>query len=73
MLNNQSLITLLPCEQLAGGRGARCYIAVAGGLATPVYLGSRATFPSGRLGGTQARPHLPHWPHMPQSGSEVEF
>ena len=41
--------------QLAGGRGARCYIAVAGGLATPSYLGSRATFPSGRLGGTQAR------------------
>ena len=41
--------------QLAGGRGVRCYIAVAGGLATPSYLGSRATFPGGRLGGTQAR------------------
>ncbi len=42
-------------KQLAGERGARCYIAVAGGLATPSYLGSRATFPGGRLGGTQAR------------------
>lgn len=40
--------------QLASGRGARCYVAVAGGLATPSYLGSRATFPGGRLGGTQA-------------------
>jgi len=45
--------------QLARGRGARCYIAVAGGLATPAYLGARATFPSGRLGGTQVRPARP--------------
>ncbi|KAK9838176.1 hypothetical protein WJX81_006705 [Elliptochloris bilobata] len=49
----------LTVGSLAGGRGARCYIAVAGGLATPSYLGSRATFPGGRLGGTQGRPLKP--------------
>lgn len=36
--------------------GARCYIAVGGGFDAPVYLGSRATFPSGNLGGYQGRP-----------------
>ena len=36
--------------------GARCYIAVAGGFDAPLYLGSRATFPSGNLGGYQGRP-----------------
>lgn len=36
--------------------GQRCYIAVDGGFDAPVYLGSRATFPSGGLGGYQGRP-----------------
>ena len=33
--------------------GARCYLAVAGGINTPLYLGSRSTFPGGKLGGIQ--------------------
>ena len=36
--------------------GARCYIAIDGGFDAPVYLGSRATFPAGNLGGYQGRP-----------------
>jgi Carboxyltransferase domain, subdomain A and B/Biotin carboxylase C-terminal domain len=36
--------------------GARCYVAVAGSFDAPVYLGSRATFPGGNLGGYQGRP-----------------
>lgn len=39
--------------QLVGNGGARAYLAVAGGLDVPPYLGSRATFPAGKLGGTQ--------------------
>lgn len=42
--------------QLAGKRGARCYVAVAGGIDTPTYLGSRSTFPGGKLGGVQVKP-----------------
>ncbi|KAK9905055.1 hypothetical protein WJX75_008745 [Coccomyxa subellipsoidea] len=41
---------------MAAKRGARCYVAVAGGIDTPVYLGSRSTFPGGKLGGVQGRP-----------------
>ena len=33
--------------------GARCYLAVSGGINTPLYLGSRSTFPGGKLGGVQ--------------------
>ena len=44
--------------QESGARGCRCYIAVAGGLLTPAYLGSRATFPGGKLGGIQASTRL---------------
>lgn len=33
------------------GAGARAYLAVAGGLSTPDYLGSKASFPLGGLGG----------------------
>ncbi len=40
--------------QITSKRGARCYIAVAGGINTPAYLGSRSTFPGGKLGGVQA-------------------
>lgn len=39
--------------------GARCYVAVSGGINTPVYLGSRATFPGGKLGGVQVTPPPP--------------
>lgn len=35
--------------------GVRGYLAVAGGIDVPVYLGSRATFPSGNFGGYQGR------------------
>ena len=37
------------------GPGVRSYLAVAGGLNVPVYLGSRSTFPDGQLGGVQGR------------------
>ena len=45
-----SLLTLV---QPTGSGGARSYLAVSGGLDVPVYLGSRATFPGGKLGGVQ--------------------
>lgn len=35
--------------------GVRGYLAVAGGVDVPLYLGSRATFPSGKFGGYQGR------------------
>ncbi|MGH1356265.1 MAG: biotin-dependent carboxyltransferase family protein [Thalassovita sp.] len=35
--------------------GARIYIAVSGGIATPVDLGSRSTYPIGALGGVEGR------------------
>ena len=41
--------------QPKGTGGARAYLAMSGGLDTPVYLGSRATFPGGGLGGVQVR------------------
>ena len=37
-------------------RGARAYIAVAGGIDVPVVLGSRSTYALGALGGYQGRP-----------------
>lgn len=37
-------------------RGARAYIAVAGGIDVPVVLGSRSTYALGALGGHQGRP-----------------
>jgi allophanate hydrolase subunit 2 len=40
----------------AAADGARCYLAVDGGLDAPIYLGSRSTFPGGNLGGYQGRP-----------------
>jgi len=39
--------------QLLGKGGARAYLAVSGGLDLPPYLGSRSTFPGGKLGGTE--------------------
>ena len=39
--------------QVKGKKGARCFLAVAGGINTPAYLGSRSTFPGGKLGGVQ--------------------
>jgi urea carboxylase len=35
--------------------GARTYLAVSGGIDVPLYLGSRSTFPGGKLGGHQGR------------------
>ena len=39
--------------QVKGKKGARCFLAVAGGINTPAYLGSRSTFAGGKLGGVQ--------------------
>ncbi|NIA70610.1 biotin-dependent carboxyltransferase [Pelagibius litoralis] len=36
--------------------GARIYIAISGGIATPLALGSRSTYPIGALGGVEGRP-----------------
>ncbi|MBP5858438.1 biotin-dependent carboxyltransferase [Marivibrio halodurans] len=36
--------------------GARAYIAISGGIDTPLYLGSRSTYPIGALGGIDGRP-----------------
>ena len=36
-------------------RGARAYIAISGGIATPTYLGSRSTYLIGALGGVDGR------------------
>lgn len=36
-------------------QGARAYLAVAGGIATPVFLGSRATYLKGAFGGLEGR------------------
>ncbi|KAK9817750.1 hypothetical protein WJX72_001615 [[Myrmecia] bisecta] len=51
-----SLAFRLANALLTGTAGSRGYVAVAGGIDTPVYLGSRATFPGGKLGGVQGRP-----------------
>jgi biotin-dependent carboxylase-like uncharacterized protein len=40
-------------------RGARAYIAVAGGIDVPLVLGSRSTYTLGALGGFQGRPLKP--------------
>lgn len=63
--------TLRAGQALTFGRrrsGARAYLAVAGGLAVPAVLGSRATFLRARLGGFRGRPLrsgdvLEGWPH----------
>ena len=39
----------------APGKGSRAYIAIAGGLQAPLYLGSRSTFILGGFGGTAGR------------------
>ena len=39
----------------AAAAGARCYLAVAGGIATPPWLGSRSTHLPSRLGGLEGR------------------
>ena len=39
----------------AAKRGVRAYVAVAGGLQTPLVLGSRSTYVRGRLGGVEGR------------------
>lgn len=62
-LNGEPVPHELPCEVARGGwlamgrarRGARAYLAVSGGLDTPLVLGSRSTSP-GVLGGRGLRP-----------------
>lgn len=41
------------------GAGLRTYLLVRGGINVPPYLGSRATFPFGHLGGLEGRPLQP--------------
>jgi len=41
--------------QVDASTGVRGYLAVAGGIDVPLYLGSRATFPNGNFGGYQGR------------------
>ncbi|CAL5223800.1 g6371 [Coccomyxa viridis] len=50
--------SVLTIGTLSRQKGARCFLAVAGGIQCPVYLGSRATFPAGKFGGMQGRPLL---------------
>jgi biotin-dependent carboxylase-like uncharacterized protein len=45
---------VLTFDYLKGG--ARAYIAISGGVDTPLYLGSRSTYPIGALGGIDGRP-----------------
>jgi allophanate hydrolase subunit 2 len=45
----------LALGQVDGATGVRGYLGVAGGVAVPLYLGSRATFPNGNFGGYQGR------------------
>ena len=47
--------------QAKGSGGARGYLAISGGLDVPQYLGSRSTFPGGKLGGVQ----VPYWHRRP--------
>ncbi|CAK0782570.1 hypothetical protein CVIRNUC_005782 [Coccomyxa viridis] len=48
--------SVLTVGKVKGKKGARCFLAVGGGINTPAYLGSRSTFPGGKLGGLQGRP-----------------
>jgi urea carboxylase len=45
----------LAIGQVDSSTGVRGYLAVAGGIDVPLYLGSRATFPNGNFGGYQGR------------------
>ena len=47
------LLYLTSTLQVGGEAGCRGYVAVSGGVDVPLYLGSRATFPGGKLGGLQ--------------------
>ncbi len=50
---------LVAAGRAAGGRGARAYLAVAGGIDVPVVLGSRSTCRAGSFGGVDGRPLRP--------------
>lgn len=45
----------LAIRKVEGEAGCRGYVAVGGGVDVPLYLGSRSTFPGGKLGGLQVR------------------
>lgn len=47
--------SVLRIGNLSSNCGLRAYLAVAGGLDVPKYLGSRSTFPNGNFGGYQGR------------------
>lgn len=46
----------LAIGKVKGEAACRGYIAVGGGVDVPLYLGSRSTFPGGKLGGLQVGP-----------------
>ncbi|TCS41025.1 urea carboxylase [Reinekea marinisedimentorum] len=54
-----TVLTIAPGQTLKLGRisgaGARCYLAVAGGVQCPDYLGSKSTFTLGQFGGHAGR------------------
>src|SRR5690606_40585309 len=56
-------VALSPGDSLKIGRiegpGMRCYLAVAGGIESPDYLGSASTFTLGKFGGPFGRALLP--------------
>ena len=47
--------SVLTLGTLDGSGGTRTYLAVRGGIDTPIYLGSRSTFPFGNFGGHEGR------------------
>jgi len=69
ILKNGEAVTMNQCIAMAPGdnlkigrfegAGARAYVAVAGGIDSPEYLGSCSTFPLGKFGGPFGRALLP--------------
>ena len=58
--HNRAPVPPPPCPRPACPTGgSRAYIAIAGGLDVPEYLGSKSTFPGGVMGGHQGRPLRP--------------
>ena len=49
--------------------GARIYIAISGGITTPIALGSRSTYPIGALGGIEGRA-IKAGDELPTGGSQ---
>ena len=80
-VNGQNVSTAMSLSVPAGGRvqfgrrraGARAYLAVAGGLQTPVLLGSRATHLVSAMGGLDGRALIAgdRLPYLPYDGAPL--